>query len=397
MNRIKGRGPTLAKDMNRKQIYGELKRSALTTRAALAAALTLNKNTVNTIVEELRRAGYVRERGLLGSGGAGRKAVGIAFAADNRCAIGMQLQHASLRVVVTDLYAAPLVEFEQQVPGLDPEEVAQAIGRAATRAAAAAPAPIIGTALGLPGLLDEAASTVVASSHLGWQAVAFKTMAEQACRSAVLLDNSVKLATLGELWQGGGAGDAGAHFAYCSFGTGVGCGLILDGQIARGAAGSAGELGHIVVEPDGPRCSCGNRGCLEAVVGLPAVRARLALEMPVPDTLSGGWLAEEAARGNARAAQELERIGHAIAAALSALVNLLNPDEIICDGPLMEAAERLFPIIRREMEKRTLGYAMTRVRLSRSTLYPSAGAIGAAASVIANWERQADPLEPMTF
>src|SRR5690606_36385134 len=104
----RGRGPTLAKDMNRKLVYGTLKERRETTRSELAQLLGLNKNTVNSIVDELAANGYVQEKGLQPQPGAGRRAIGISFHASRRQAVGIQIIGHDVQAVVTDLYASPL-------------------------------------------------------------------------------------------------------------------------------------------------------------------------------------------------------------------------------------------------------------------------------------------------
>jgi predicted NBD/HSP70 family sugar kinase len=298
---------------------------------------------------------------------------------------------------VTDLYASPVHTFEQPITSTEPEAVAEAIAVCAENMTTEYGADtLVGLGLGIPALLDVSGETVIGSSHLGWRNVPLKTLLQSKCKLRIMLDNSVKLASLGEMWHGRAIGSK--HFAYCSFGIGVGCSLIIGGDIVRGENGAAGELGHILVEPGGPQCKCGNIGCLEAVVGLPSIYSRLESVMGVSrKVMSEQWLADQASAGNMAVLDELNRVGKAIGLALSGAVNLLNPKMLICDGPLMKASDQLFPIIEEELAARTISFAGHKAELAMSALYPWSGAIGAAASVIGAWEHHADPLEPMTF
>ncbi|TLS53993.1 ROK family transcriptional regulator [Paenibacillus antri] len=394
----RGRGPTLSKDINRKLIYEALKRRGTTTRTELSAALGLTKNTVNAIVEELASAGYVRMTGLTVSGGAGRKALGVAFEPANRKALGFQLLSRSILAVTTDLCGTPLEREELPLSETTPEATVAAVAAHAAAAQAAEPnRPLVGVGLGVPALVDPASGRVALSTHLGWRDVPLRAMLADALPlGRILVDNSVKLAAQGELWFGAGRGTN--HFAYCSFGAGVGCGIAIGGDIVRGEGGLAGELGHTVVEPDGPRCACGNAGCLEAVAGLPALFARVAAATgEPPERLDAASLAERARQGDEAVLRELTRVGRAIGVALAPLVNLLNPRYVVCDGPLMLASDTLFPIIRQEMRGRSLSPASAQAELVRSSLHPLATAVGAAAGVVRAWEHQADPLEPIPF
>jgi len=394
----RGRGPTLSKDMNRKLIYGTIKRRGSTTRTELAAALGLTKNTVNAIVDELAAAGYVRMTGLREAGGAGRRALGVAFVPENRKAFGFQLLSRSLVGVVADLNGTPLDRTELPLSETTPEAVVTAIADYVKERQAASPErAFVGAGLGVPALVDPRSGRVVQSTHLGWTDVPLLAMLESALPLGRLsIGNSVKLAAQGELWFGAGRGAE--HFAYCSFGVGIGCGIAIGGDIVRGESGLAGELGHTVVEPNGPRCACGNAGCLEAVAGLPAIFARVAAATgESADALDAAGLAARARQGDEAVLRELERAGRAIGAALAGLVNLINPRYVVCDGPLMLASDALFPIIKKEMRERSLFPASSEAELVRSALHPLAAAVGAAAGVVRAWEHQADPLEPIPF
>ncbi|GGG07402.1 ROK family transcriptional regulator [Paenibacillus abyssi] len=397
MKHSRGRGPTLAKDINRRLVYSTMKRRRSSSRAELAVALGLNKNTVNSIVDELITAGYIRETGLQEQQGAGRRAVGIEFAASRRQVIGIQVVSDRIYAVVSDLYATPLETYTTSLPSMDPATVIDVVSKLITQAAEKwRIEDLIGAGIGVPAVLDQSNAAVMGSSHLGWGPVPLKQLLQERTILPVTLGNAVKLATLGELWHG--IGKDIEHFAYCSFGTGVGCGFIVGGQLVRGDSGVAGELGHIVIDAGGPRCSCGNRGCLEAVVGLPAIYARLEKQTGIEQKhMNVNWLADMAAAGDQAVIHEMQAIGAVIGQALAHLVNILNPKYLICDGPLMLASEVLLPLIRTEMHAKALSYTADHVELVRSSLYPFTGAIGAASAVIAEFERHSDPLEPIRF
>ncbi|WP_168122957.1 ROK family transcriptional regulator [Paenibacillus sp. HB172176] len=396
----KGRGPTLVKEINRKLVYGMLKERRRSTRAELAAMLELNKNTVNVIVDELIAGGYITETGLLGRTGAGRKAVGIVFEPRNRLAIGMQLGASSVLGVITDLYANPLEYFEMPIRKHDlhnPQTIVARVREHSKELVKQYGAnAIVGAGFGIPALLDAARVTVVGSSHLGWSDVPLLEMLRADSPISYIIDNNVKLASLGERWHGRAAGLR--NFIYCSFGTGVGCSLIMNGEILRGAYGAAGELGHIVVEPNGPRCACGRCGCLEAVVGLPALYERLSAALGAAyENMTIQWLVLQAESNNEIVLEELSRAGRAIGYALSSAVNLLNPGLILFDGPLMKLSSFLLPFIEQELREKTIRFSGEKAELAVSDLYPYTGAIGAAAAMIGEWEQQSNALQGITF
>lgn len=383
----KVRGPTIAKDVNRMRVYFETKKLGTTNRSELAKILDLNKNTVNAIVDEWIRAGYLRDLGTGESSGAGRKPVRIEFRPDNRLALGFQISSGMLHGIVANLKAEPLHRFAEPLSDTAPESIAGKIAEAVDRLEQLFDSgKFLGLGVGLPGILNEDRGLVQRSSHLDWENVSFrsildKTLAGRSRALPVFLDNSVRLASLGELWHGRGGGYN--PFVYCNFGVGVGCGLIVGGAIVRGQSNSAGELGHIVIDPQGRTCRCGRRGCLETVVGLAAVEERIG-SGEINRLLNG----DEAAIHRHR--QELQRIGSAIGQALSGLVTLINPGLIVCDGPLMKLSDALLPAIREEIDRRVLTPSAEILRIVRSDLYPYAGSLGAAASVIEARESHLD-------
>ncbi|NHN29327.1 ROK family protein [Paenibacillus agricola] len=390
MAKSKGRGPTLAKDINRKLVYKQIKHERSTSRVGVAKQLQLNKNTVNSIVDELVAAGFVQEFGLQETNTAGRKPVIIRFNAQSKWAIGVQLTSTVMHWVVTDLYANPLDSFSVALASSTPEQVVAALLVGINRLAAQySPAHCIGICLGIPGLMGAGGSKVIRSSHLGWHDVPILSMLQNKIDISIQLDNSVKLASLGELWHGSGQGLA--HFVYAYFGNGVSSGIIIHETIFRGESNAAGELGHMIIDPEGPLCGCGNRGCLEALVSIPALLTRMG--RIAEKAISLDWVFAELASGNPQVAAEFEQAGRYIGQALSYVVNLLNPKLIICDGPLMQASAYMFPFIEEELKSRCLWITSDQVTLVRSKLFPLASCIGAAASVIQSWEEGMDSFQ----
>ncbi|MRN54785.1 ROK family protein [Paenibacillus monticola] len=393
MAKSRGRGPTLAKDVNRMLIYRQLKQMRSTTRVELSTVLQLNKNTINSIIDELITAGYVNEKGLSTTLGLGRKPVMIAFHAANKYSVGATLSSAAIHWAVTDLYAKPMETFTTELQNCSPESIVDTLCEGVQQLLERYPATAwVGFDIGIPGQLDSERKIVLQSSHLHWNQVPLAALLGSRLTVPFRLDHSVKLAALGELWHGHGR--EADHFAYCSFGDGIGCGIVMGGTLIRGEGNLAGELGHIVVDPQGPVCRCGNQGCLEAIAGIPAILGRLdQTGEREQNTHNMNWLQEQLRAGNPAVEQDIRRTGMAIGRAFSHIVNLINPKLIICDGPLMLIADYLFPIIGEELAACSTPPAYRHVQLVCSTLYPYTGCIGAAASAIQDWESNVDPLE----
>lgn len=386
MAQPKGQRPASAKDMNRSLIYRLIKQKRSASLVEVAKELRLNEHTISSIIDEMLASGLVEEAGHQALDTAGRNSMTISFNSNHKWSIGAHLTSTDIHWTATDLYARPLSSFSVPLADCRPDQAAAALLQGIDQLADEFPmSQCLGVSIAVPGLIDPSSGSVIRSGHLGWNDVPFLSFLKKHTTLQLKLDNSVKLASLGELWHG--SGQSADNFIYCYFGNDVGCSLFVNGSIVRGARNDAGELGHIIVNSTGPMCRCGNSGCLEAWVSLPSILGRISRgSASTAGAVSLEWTLSELEAGNARVAREFEQAGQYIGHALSYAVNLLNPELIICDGPLMRASSCLFPIIEEQLKRRCISTATEPLVLSRSELFPYAGSIGAAASVIQAWE-----------
>ncbi len=194
----------------------------------------------------------------------------------------------------------------------------------------------------------------------------------------VFLENDATAAAIGEHWKGASASFA--NVVHITLGTGVGGGLIFDGRPYRGADGTAGELGHICVEPDGVKCGCGSNGCVEQYASATAIVrvAKESGEFGDPDGITAEDLYDRAVRGDAAAKRIFASAGRYLGIALGGLVNALNPDAIVVGGGVANSWHVIGPAIERELKYRAFQRPFERVKLLRSALGDDAGLIGAA-------------------
>jgi glucokinase len=203
----------------------------------------------------------------------------------------------------------------------------------------------------------------------------------------VYIENDANAAALGEFRFGAGRGTR--HLLHATLGTGIGGGIVIDGRLYRGAKGFAGEIGHMIIDPAGPVCACGSRGCLEALVSGTAFAERArrlaatgkvaSLEaIAAKRRLNGTDLLAAAHTGEALAEAEIRNGGHFLGLALGGLANVLNPDAITLSGGLLGMGELLLGPMRAAMSSIAYGAASgTPVRLTE--LGDDAGLLGAAA------------------
>jgi glucokinase len=250
-----------------------------------------------------------------------------------------------------------------------PEAVLARVARLA-QVTAAPFGPPRGVGLGLPGHFDAETGTGVILPNLAgdWVGRPIAAPVAEQLGLPVLLINDARALTLAELRMGAGRG---ARTMVCvTLGTGVGGGVVIDRRLHLGV-GHAGEIGHTIVEPDGPPCGCGNRGCLDRVAGAAAIAAR-AGQATVAEAIAA------ARRGDARARAALEHAAGAVGGALAGAAVLLWPDRIVVGGGVAEAGELLLAPLRRAVLAGARVCPADALTIAGAELGPAAGAIGAA-------------------
>lgn len=286
------------------------------------------------------------------------------------------------------------VHCRRAIPTADEEGVDAVIGRivqvaAEVRAEAAShglPEPI-GVGISSPGPLDPWRGIVRSAPNLaGWTDIALGPRVAKALGMPAFLERDTNVAVMGE-WRYGAA--QGARDAiYITVSTGIGGGVIIDGRPLVGPDGTAGEVGHMTVELDGPRCGCGGIGHVEAIAsGTALAREGRALLSQSPDTplarlaasgaeVDAALVARAAELGDARCAALLERAWQAVGALCASLVNLLDPEVIVIGGSIAEHHSRLFEVARRELERRAFPILLDRVRIQPAALGGDVSLVG---------------------
>lgn len=253
---------------------------------------------------------------------------------------------------------------------------------------AKAPTRPVAAALGVPGLIDADEGTVLLAPNVaGFRNLVLTRPIEEAIGVPTFIENDASSAALGEFRFGAGRGTR--HLLHATLGTGIGGGIVINGRLYRGAKGLAGEIGHIIIDPAGPRCNCGSRGCLEAMVSGVAFaeRARRLLasgtspllqEMVGSRDPTAADLQAAAEAGDKVCEAEIRHGGHLLGLGIGSLVNVLNPDAVTLSGGLLNMGEMLLGPMKESMKSIAYGSASeTIVRLS--SLGDEAGLLGAAA------------------
>jgi glucokinase len=227
---------------------------------------------------------------------------------------------------------------------------------------------------GLPSRIDQRAGRAIASVNIPLQNFDIRDRMARRHGIPVAIDNDANAAAIGE-WHAGAAKGA-RHVVMLTLGTGVGGGLILDGRPYRGATGGGAELGHVVVEYEGPLCACGGRGHLEAVAAGPAAD-RAARELYGPEA-NAHDLVRRAKEGEAEAIRSLAEIGGRLGAGIASFLNIFEPELVVIGGGFAAAGELLLAPARKVVSREALQPIPETARVVLAELGPDAGVIGAA-------------------
>ena len=385
--------PELLKDLNRALILGIVRQERVFSRAEVARRSGLSKVTTSVIVDELVRAGLLRELGC-GQSSGGRPPQLLEYRPDARLAIGVQFAHREVVAVATDLDAVTVRQVSRPVLDSRAESVLAAVVDVTHDLLESLPCEcVLGLGFAAPGQVDIGRGVVNLAIDVGWREVPAARILGERLGLPVMVANRSKTAALAERWCGDEAGAE--HLIYVSIGSGIAAGVVHGDVLYLGATSSAGELGHVTVDPSGPLCECGNRGCLHVYAGEDAIvrRAReLARNLargPLAERIDGDVrsinadvLIDAALSGDPLAIQVIEEAGTFVGIALANVVNLFNPDVIIVGGSTSRAGTALLKSIDLEVRRRSLTVPGRHVTIALSRLGATAGAIGGAILVL---------------
>ena len=351
------------------------------TRADLASRTGLTKASVSSLVAELVDAGLVAESGATRDGERGRPGVGLELST-RRGVVGMEINVDYISAGLLDLGGTLRIlrTLERGNRGQPPESVMALLAGLVSDVAAEASAAgivILGGGLAVPGLVDSASGTVASAPNLHWRAVALQL--ERLLPDApfgTVLHNEANCAALGELWYGHGLDFQ--DYLFVSGEVGVGGGLVIGSELFAGPHGQAGEVGHMVVEPSGPDCSCGGHGCLETFAGQEAIFS----EAGIPAGTASVRLArlgEQLASGDAAAISAVARAGHYLGIAAASTARMMNLSAVVLGGHFTQMGPWIAPAVVRSLADYAPG-VVSPARVAVSELGQSAALLGAAGS-----------------
>lgn len=358
-------------------------------RVELAEQLQLTRAAITTIINDLQASGLVREVGH--SSPPSSRRIVLEICPQRGKVVGVDIGATHVTFLLADYSAAILDEQTipldiRKAPQVCLEKVDSTLKKLLERNALTLE-QIDSLGVGIPGPVSADEGLLNQPPLMPeWDSFPVRSWLENRWNRPVSFHNDAELGALGEWAYGAGRGEH--NLAYIKAGTGIGSGLMVDGQIYSGTSGSAGEIGHITIQEDGPLCSCGNTGCLEALAGGRALLDKAARQMEDgKETLLGGITAGHeltmldlvlaARQGDEMVTRLFSEAGTHIGTAVASLVNLFNPGMIIIGGGLSRAGELLLEPLRMTVRKRSLQASSRSLRITTAVLGHRASGMGA--------------------
>jgi predicted NBD/HSP70 family sugar kinase len=379
------------REFNRLRIVDFLRTNGTASRAELARRTGLSRSTVSTLVADLQRRGLVVERAgqFAGEGQPGRPAALLELDPSAAAAVGVDFDHDKVRVAVSDLSRSVLAE--ESAPYDVDHDAQGALDLAAEVVERMVDQVdldrdrLLGVGIALAGPIDHDKGALHPSDVLpGWADIDAADELEQRLTTPCYVDNDANLGALAEVTLGAGRN---ARFAaYVSISSGIGAGIIVDGRPYRGHNGTAGEIGHVVVDPQGPICRCGNRGCLETLASGPAL-LRL-VQASRDETLSVKRMIDLARDGDAGCRRAIADAGQVVGGVVAGLVNLFSPEMVVIGGDLGEAGDLLLEPLREAVRRDALPAAAAELKVVAGELGERANLLGALALVLMQSEHE---------
>jgi len=357
-------------------------------RAELSRLTGISGPIITDIVNELLMAKLVREDGLQQSSG-GRRATALRIAEQARYVVGVDLARDRTRVAISDLNGRLLHRLSVPTSDLpDPQanlRWLQDLIAAVLAEHAISRERLLGIGIGAPGPLSNTTGEILAPTNFGhWQRLPIRSTLESRFGVSVRVDNDANACALAQ--QLFGVGRNTRNFVYFAAGSGVGAGLVMNGEIYRGGHDLAGEIGHTTVEPNGPLCPCGNRGCLELYTTVRATLARwpgASLPItPVNEILEAKALIMSARNGDQQARNALATTARYLSIGVINAINAYDPDLVIIGRELADAGDLVIDPIREEVARRAFPTAMRRVLIEPDLLAEDTPLLGAVCLVL---------------
>ena len=389
MTRTRTGNNKFLKSYNESGILDLIRTHEKISRSELSRLTGLSATAAGAIVASLSVKEYIHENGI-GESKGGRKPVMIELKPDSHFSVGIDIDVDFMTFSLIDITGRIVCEGSGSLTSNSPEEVAsQAAGylKELLPGYFTDMSRLLGIGVSVPGMVDSDTHKVVLAPNLGWKDVDIGRMLDGYMGVPVYVENEAMASAICENWLGACRDEE--NFVCINIKSGIGAGIFAGGRLYRGAGGSAGEVGHIVVDENGPRCGCGNYGCLEtmASTGRIVEKVRKVLRQGMASCLNeaanvgdvGIDAIAEAARGGDEAAKEvLLESARFLGIALSSLVNTLNPSRIVLGKDFVKYGDLVMDRIKSVVDCKALKHASSKVEIMTSAVGEKSSTLGAA-------------------
>ncbi len=358
-------------------------------RADISKETGLSPTAAGAIVSSLIERGYIRETGI-GESRGGRKPVLLELRQDSYYSVGLDVDVDSILFILMDITGKVTYEGAAVLTDNAPQaaaETAAACIRELVRECSIERERLLGIGVSVPGMVDAVSHRIVLAPNLGWEDVDFGALLKEQIGLPVYIENEAMASAICENWLGACQNDN--NFVCVNIKSGIGAGIFAGGKPYRGAGGSAGEVGHVVVDENGPRCGCGNYGCLETIASTGRIieKAERMVGQGIVSSLSKIGNAKnihlsdiaDAARAGDDAAKGLlnEAAGY-LGIALSNLVNTLNPSKIVLGKNFTVYGDLVMETLRGVIDRKALKRPAAGVEIIASEMGERVSTLGAA-------------------
>ena len=335
----------VVRDINRRIVLNLIRTRQPISRADLARVSGLQRSTISLIVEELIEENWVLE-GPTGRLPRGRRPTFLRLN-EERVIIGVDLRPIQTTVAVADVNGRFSFQEAMETPADPGRAMDELVRRIQHVVRLCQGKKIEGIGISLPGRYDRALDRLLFAPNLKWRDVDIRNPIAEATGLEVELENAANACVLAAVWFD--RMDSCRNLAAVTVSEGIGTGLLINGQLARGLSSMAGEFGHVALDPDGPLCGCGSRGCWEVFASNRAALRYYLESSAEPDGLGFLDLLRLADQGDARAARALETQAHYLGRGMRMIVAGLAPERIVVVGDLTRSWQRFGPVIESEV------------------------------------------------
>lgn len=365
----------LVKKMNRRRLLQEVIHHSPISRASLSKTTGLNKSTVSAQIQGLVDEKFIFEIGQ-GQSSGGRRPVMLMFNKQAGYAIGVDIGVDDLTVLLTDLDGSIVSEHYFELEQSSVDETMVLLLKTIEQVISTMPGSpygLIGIGICVPGLVNRS-EQIVLTPNTHWNGVDVKKQVEDAFNVPVTIENEANAGAYGEHIYG--AAKAFDDFMYVSISTGIGVGLVLNNELYRGVHGFSGEMGHMTIDFNGPKCNCGNRGCWELYASEKAFRQSLPADWDEKE------LNKRFQQNDVVLFRSLENFGHHLGIGLVNIANTFDPEAIILRNPLIESNPFVLNAVKNTLSSRMNVRFETECAFLPSTLGKNAPALGACSMMI---------------